>query len=134
MNPRRTESLIGVPMGTMEFDHKAAQPTPVGRRWGIDRFFRGDYPIAITDAIQPLAIDELGKTTAWVRVYRPDRPGSGFVQLWGLGATADRLPLVRAAAEYGLLRRASTGPSPSPASSSSRRDSSDKPRRPARTP
>ena len=134
MNPRRTESLIGVPMGTMDFDHNAAHPTAVGRRWGIDRFFRGDYPIAITDAIQPLAIDELGKTTAWVRVYRPDRPGSGFVQLWGLGATADRLPLVRAAAEYGLLRRASSGSSPSPASSSSHRDSSDKPRRPARTP
>jgi hypothetical protein len=134
MNPRRTESLIGVPMGTMEFDHKAAYPTEVGRRWGIDRFFRGDYPIAMSDAIQPLAIDELGKTTAWVRVYRSDRPGSGFVQLWGLGATADRLPLVRAAAEYGLLRRASTGSSPSPASSSFRRDSSDRPRRPARTP
>jgi len=134
MNPRRTESLIGVPMGTMDFDHNAAYPTEVGRRWGIDRFFRGDYPIAITDAIQPLAIDELGTTTAWVRVYRPDRPGSGFVQLWGLGATAARLPLVRAAAEYGLLRRASNGSSPSPASSSSRPDSSDRPRRPARTP
>ena len=106
MNPRRTESLIGVPMGTMEFDHNAAHPTDVGRRWGIDRFFRGDFPIAISDAIQPLAIDELGTTTAWVHVYRPDRPGSGFVQLWGLGATADRLPVVRAAAEYGLLRKA----------------------------
>ena len=133
MNPRRTESILGVPMGTMEFDHEAATPTEVGRRWGIDRFFRADFPIAVSRDIQPLAIDELGKTAAWVRVYRPDRPGSGFVQLWGLGATADRLPLVRAAAEYGLLRRVSTGPSPSPASSSSRRDSSDKPRRPART-
>ena len=64
------------------------------------------FPIAISDAIQPLAIDELGTTTAWVHVYRPDRPGSGFVQPWGLGATADRLPVVRAAAEYGLLRKA----------------------------
>jgi hypothetical protein len=134
MNPRRTESLIGVPMGTMEFDNQVAAPTEVGRRWGIDRFFRGDFPIAVSDAIRSLATDELGKTTAWVRVYRPDRPGSGFVQLWGLGATADRLPLVRAAAEYGLRRRASTGSSPSPASSSSRRDSSDRPPRPARTP
>ena len=133
MNPRRTESIIGVPMSTMEFDHEAATPTEIGRRWGIDRFFRADFPIAVSDDIQPLAIDELGKTSAWVRVYRPDRPGSGFVQLWGLGATADRLPLVRAAAEYGLLRRASTEPSPSRASSSSRRESSDKPRHPART-
>jgi len=133
MSPRRTESLIGVPMRTMEFDHTTTYPTERGRRWGIDRFFRGDFPIAISDTIQALAIDELGKTSAWVRVYRPDRPGSGFVQLWGLGATADRLPLVRAVAEYGLLRSA-TGSSPSPASSSSRRESSDRPHRPARTP
>jgi outer membrane protein assembly factor BamB len=112
MNPRRTEKLIGVPMGTMEFDHNVAYPTELGRRWGIDRFFRGDFPIAVSDTIQPLAIDELGKTSAWVRVYRPDRPGSGFVQLWGLGAAADRLPLVRAAAEYGLLRRATVSRGP----------------------
>ena len=54
-------------------------------------------------------IDELGRTSVWVRTYRPDRPGSGFVQMWGLGATADRLPLVRAVAEYGLLRVAGSG-------------------------
>jgi len=106
MNPTRTESLIGVPMGTVDFDHEVAYPTKTGRRWGLDHAFRGDYTVDVSDAIQPLAIDELGKTTAWVRVYRADRPGSGFVQLWGLGATLDRLPAVRAAAEYGLLRRA----------------------------
>jgi len=106
MNPTRTESLIGVPMATMDFDHNVAYPTEVGRRWGLDHAFRGDYTLEVSGAIQPLAIDELGKTTAWVHVYRADRPGSGFVQLWGLGATPDRLPLVRAAAEYGLLRRA----------------------------
>ena len=37
--------------------------------------------------------------------YRPDHPGSGYVQLWGFGATAERLPMIQAAAEYGLLRR-----------------------------
>ena len=36
--------------------------------------------------------------------YRPDRPGSGYVQLWGFGATIERLPAIRAAAEFGLLR------------------------------
>jgi hypothetical protein len=40
-----------------------------------------------------------------VRVYRSDRPGSGYVQLWGFGATVERLPSIRAAAEYGLLRK-----------------------------
>ena len=105
LDPRRTESLIGVPMNTVDFDHETAYPTRAGRRWGLDRAFRGDYTLVVSSAIQPLAIDELGKTTAWVRVYRADRPGSGFVQLWGLGATLDRLPVVRAVAEYGLLRK-----------------------------
>lgn len=53
---------------------------------------------------EPLTLDELGKTSTWVRSYRSDRPGSGFVQLWGLGATLERLPYVKAVAEYGLIR------------------------------
>ena len=105
MNPKRTESLLGVRMATMEFNHNVAYPTARGRQWGVDRTFRGEYPLAVSDVTVPLAIDELGMTTAWVRVYRTARAGSGFVQLWGLGATLDRLPLVRAVAEYGLLRR-----------------------------
>lgn len=105
MDPRRTESLIGVSMESMEFDQNAAHPTSLGRAWGIERWFRGAFPMTPSPNIQPLALDELGKTTAWLRVYRPDRVGSGFVQLWGLGATPDRLPLVRAIAEYGLMRR-----------------------------
>ncbi len=46
-----------------------------------------------------------GRATAWQREYRADRPWAGYVQLWGFGATAERLPMIRAAAEYGLLRR-----------------------------
>jgi len=105
MNPTRTESLLGVRMASMEFDHNVTYPTARGREWGIDRAFRGDYPLSVSDVGVPLAMHELGKTSAWVRVYRPDKRGSGFVQLWGLGATFDRLPLVRAVAEYGLIRR-----------------------------
>jgi hypothetical protein len=33
------------------------------------------------------------------------RRGSGYVQLWGFGATVERLPMIQAAAEYGLVRR-----------------------------
>jgi hypothetical protein len=51
-------------------------------------------------------VDELGQTTVWLKTYRTDRPGSGFVQMWGMGATLERLPYVRAVAEYGLLRPA----------------------------
>lgn len=106
MNYVRPEKILGVSMSTAEFDHQSAHPTELGRRWGLGRWFRGDYALVPSSEIQPLARDARGKTSAWVRVYRPDVPGSGFVQLWGIGATLDRLPHVRAVAEYGLLRRA----------------------------
>ena len=101
---KRTERVIDVSMESLEYDHNATHPTAVGRQWGLDRWFRGDYPIAPSSQIRPLALDELGKTSAWVRSYRSDRPGSGFVQLWGLGATLERLPYVKAVAEYGLIK------------------------------
>ena len=104
MDMKRTEAVIGISMASLEYDHNAAHPTALGKRWGLDTWFRGNYPIAPSSQVQPLTIDELGKTSAWVRVFRPERRGSGFVQLWGLGATLERLPYIRAVAEYGLLR------------------------------
>ena len=109
MNPRRAGAILGVPMA-MEFDQHVTQPTALGRRWGVDRGLRGDFSLPVSPDIQALAIDELGRTSAWVRAYRPDRPWAGVVQLWGLGATADRLPLVRSVAEYGLTRAAAPSP------------------------
>ena len=106
MDLRRTERVLGVPFTTMEFDHNTAHPTEDGKRWGLTRWFRGDYAVAPSAVTKPFALDELGKTSAWLKTYRSDRPGSGFVQLWGLGATPDRLPFIRAVAEYGLLRPA----------------------------
>jgi outer membrane protein assembly factor BamB len=103
--PKRIEQLLGVPATTLDYDEGAAAPTAEGRSWGIDRTFRGDYPIATSDVTQALALNRDGMATAWVRSYRRDRPGAGYVQLWGLGANIDRLPAIRAAAEYGLLRK-----------------------------
>jgi hypothetical protein len=105
-DPPRMEQLLGVPSATLDYEAGPARPTGAGRRWGIDRTVRGYYAIAPDAAGTPLALDDQGRATAWVHVYRPERPGSGYVQLWGLGATADRLPMIQAAAEYGLLRRA----------------------------
>jgi outer membrane protein assembly factor BamB len=102
--PKRMELLLGVSSATLDYDEDPAQPTPAGLRWGIDRKFRGDYPIAPDAASEALALNPRGAATAWVRVYRPDRPWSGYVQLWGFGATVERLPVIRAVAEYGLLR------------------------------
>jgi outer membrane protein assembly factor BamB len=100
----RTEQLIGVPSASLDFDQLPAYPTDAGRRWGIDRWLRGDFEWAPAAVGEVLATNELGLASVWVRTYRPERRGSGFVQLWGAGATADRLPIIRAVAEYGLTR------------------------------
>ena len=90
----------------LDYNEYSAHPTATGRKWGLTHWFRGDYPIDTTAVSHALAVDESGQATDWVQVYRPDRPGSGYVQLWGFGATVERLPFIRAVAEYGLLRAA----------------------------
>jgi hypothetical protein len=96
--------LLGISVDSLDFNEYTAHPTDAGRRWGIDRALRGATPMARSAVSEALAVDETGMTTAWVRHYRTDRLWSGFVQLWGLGASWDRLPAIRAVAEYGLLR------------------------------
>jgi eukaryotic-like serine/threonine-protein kinase len=104
-DPKRTGQLLGISVATVDFDEDLAVPTAAGRAWGIESRFRGNYPISRKAVSQALAINPLGQATAWAQVYRADRPWAGYVQLWGFGATLDRLPAIRAAAEYGLLRR-----------------------------
>jgi eukaryotic-like serine/threonine-protein kinase len=103
--PKRIEQLLGVPAATIDYDEGRATPTAEGKVWGIGEAFRGDYPIATAAVTTPLSVNSSGQATAWVRSYQPNRPGSGYIQLWGFGATLDRLPVIRAVAEYGLLRR-----------------------------
>jgi len=101
---KRMADLLGISVDSLDFNEYTAHPTDAGRRWGIDRALRGATPMARSAVSEALAVDETGMTTAWVRHYRTDRLWSGFVQLWGLGASWDRLPAIRAVAEYGLLR------------------------------
>ena len=91
-DPKGMEQLLGISSTTVDYDEDAATPTPAGREWGIDRRLRGDYPISPQAVTQALAVNPRGQATAWIRVYRPDRPWAGYVQLWGFGATLDRLP------------------------------------------
>jgi outer membrane protein assembly factor BamB len=104
-SPERTATVLGVSLASLEFDEFNGHPTPLGTKWGLGPALRGGTPIKATGSIRALTLDELGASSAWVREFRADRPGSGYVQLWGLGATVDRLPYVRAVAEYGLLRK-----------------------------
>lgn len=103
-NFQRTESLLGVVTATMDYNEHAGHPTGSGRAWGITGWFRGDYPIDVSAVSLALAVDEVGQANAWVKSYHRDRPWAGFVQLWGFGATAERLLDIQAVAEYGLLR------------------------------
>jgi PQQ-like domain len=105
-DPKRMEQLLGVPAAALDYDEGAAVPTVQGHEWGVHQTFRGDYPLAAKAVSDALALNRDGMATAWVKNYRRDRPASGYVQLWGFGATIERLPAIRAAAEYGLLRRA----------------------------
>jgi eukaryotic-like serine/threonine-protein kinase len=104
-DPAALEELLGIPASAMDYDQDPGTPTAAGRLWGIDRTVRGDYTMEVSAVSVALALDPRGRATAWVQIYRPERPGSGYVQLWGLGATVDRLPMIRAVTEYGLLRR-----------------------------
>ena len=104
--PKGIEQLLGVPAATIDYDEGQTTPTAEGKLWGIDRGFRGDYPISVNAVTIPLSLNQSGLATAWVRTYPPNRPGSGYVQLWGFGANIERLPAIRAVAEYGLIRRA----------------------------
>jgi outer membrane protein assembly factor BamB len=103
-----THRLIGISSSSLDFDPLPAVPTPAGKAWGLIQSPRGAYQVDPRAVSIPLILDAGGKTTAWVSTFRPDRPGSGYVQLWGLGVTLDRLPEIRRVAEYGLLTRAAS--------------------------
>ncbi|NOT08124.1 MAG: PQQ-binding-like beta-propeller repeat protein [Gemmatimonadales bacterium] len=102
----RAGRMLGVSVAGLTFNGIEARPTAVGGPWGVSNWSMGMYGFAPADLTEALAVDRFGQATAWVKSYRPDRPGSGYVQLFGVGLSLERLPMVRAAAEYGLLRRA----------------------------
>jgi eukaryotic-like serine/threonine-protein kinase len=103
-DPKRMEQLLGIPAGALDYDEDLAAPTPAGRNWGVNLRLRGDYPMSPEAVTHVLAANPNGRATAWVKEYGKGRPGSGYVQLWGFGASVERLPLIRAVTEYGLLR------------------------------
>lgn len=96
--------LTGLPVDSIDFNEYPSSPTEEGRRWGLSGLWRGDMPAAPGAVTRILAKDTDGWATVWQIEYRKDRPYAGYVQVFGLGATVERLPMVRAVAEYGLTR------------------------------
>ncbi|MFN8651856.1 MAG: PQQ-binding-like beta-propeller repeat protein [Gemmatimonadales bacterium] len=97
--------LTGLPIDSIDFNEDPASPTEEGRRWGLTGTWRGDMPAAPGAVTRVLATDVGGWATVWQIEYRKDRPYAGYLQVFGLGATVERLPMIRAVAEYGLTRR-----------------------------
>jgi outer membrane protein assembly factor BamB len=75
--------------------------TAAGKMWGLKSPFVAICGLPIDDVTTPLAIDENGNATAWIRTFSP-RKNSGYLQLY---LTADRLhtlPEIQKVAEFGL--------------------------------
>jgi hypothetical protein len=75
--------------------------TDAGKAWGLKSPFVAICGMPVDDVTTPLAIDENGKATAWVRSYSP-RKNSGYVQLFLTVDRINTLPEIQAVAEYGL--------------------------------
>lgn len=97
--------LTGLQIDSTDWNEYPSTPTAEGRRWGLTGHWRGDMPTAPSAVSRVLAQDSEGWATVWQIEYRKDRPWAGYLQVWGLGATVERLPMIRAVAEYGLTRK-----------------------------
>jgi hypothetical protein len=99
-----TTPLTGFKVDSSDWNESPSAPTAEGRRWGLTGHWRGDMPASPAVVSRSLALNSEGWATVWQLEYRKDRPYAGYLQVWGLGATVERLPMIRAIAEYGLLR------------------------------
>jgi hypothetical protein len=102
----RAGAFLGMDFSSFDYGELSEHVTSAGTNWGLSRWVAGRFMLDTAAVSRALMVDHAGKTSTWIRTYRADRPGAGYVQLWGFGANADRLPFIRAAAEYGLLRAA----------------------------
>ena len=86
-------------------DRYPAYPTPLGIAWGLDGWWIGDTRVEAGEQIEPLALDEQGRASAWVRSFGGP-PGTGFVYLFGASGMSDpgSYRRILAVAEAGIGR------------------------------
>jgi outer membrane protein assembly factor BamB len=99
----RHRRILDLDLSRGETGEYGARPTDEGRRWGLTGPVLSTTALAPAPSVTALARDELGRIAAGVRSYGGPE-GTGFVILFGQGAPWDRLPAIRAAAEYGIVR------------------------------
>jgi hypothetical protein len=96
----RTGQLLDVDATQADFDFYGAQPTPLGRSWGLAAGWVSSFAIG-TEGVEALAIDEQGRAGAWVESYG-GAPGTGFVGVGLQDVTLSGLDVVFTLAEHGL--------------------------------
>jgi outer membrane protein assembly factor BamB len=97
-------ALLGVGYAGMNFDAYSAAITPAGEVWGLPGSWVSSYAVDPTDGVTVLAEDENGRAAAWVATYG-GAPGTGFVHVATPRVPWGAYPVIRAAAEYGVLPR-----------------------------
>ncbi|MEJ2152763.1 MAG: PQQ-binding-like beta-propeller repeat protein [Gemmatimonadota bacterium] len=95
----QTERLLGVNHEGSNFDRFGAEPTPVGKQWGLLDWWVGNWSVNAEAPSKVLAKDSNGRAVAWVQEFG-GASGTGFVRLAGFGTSDERLAQVRAVAEY----------------------------------
>ncbi len=102
MDRDRARRLLGVDHRAWNGDAYGVRLTEAGRRWGLDTPWVGEPWLDPTEPVTPLAVDELGRISAWVRGYGGP-VGSGFVAV-GRAVDPARFDEIRRVAEYGVFR------------------------------
>lgn len=80
----------------------SSEITADGKQWGLRDGFVGICGMPLSGITTPLAVDENGNATAWVKSFS-ERKYSGFVQLYLTPSRLTQLPQVQKVAEYGLF-------------------------------
>ncbi len=79
----------------------SAQITVEGKLWGLNNPIVGICGLPLEKITIPLAVDETGMATAWVKQFSSKR-GSGFVQLFLTPDRLNTLPEIQKVVEFGL--------------------------------
>jgi hypothetical protein len=95
------QRLLGVDYGEANFDYYGAQPTDLGRTWGLRSGWASTLALEAAQDVHVLAMDENGRAAAWAKSYGGPE-GSGFVGMGLHLVTPQTLDEVHALAEYGL--------------------------------
>ncbi len=106
-DPQPGSTLLGVNFQNVnESGNYYSRATQDGLNWGLPDWFKSTAAIiAPQEGVVPLAFDEFGRISVWVKPF-DERPGSGFVSCrtwgWNLPIKPADLEIINLLATYGL--------------------------------